>query len=189
MNDVAVWVDDHAIAANDNRDLGPDTLSVVWRVALDEGVLRPIAISELDGATATVRRTSVDSRACEDTAAHHWQGGGVEPIDTDTFEELVAEALESIPDELRAEMENVAIIIDDESPPGRLYGLYEGIPLTKRGTYGGANPDRITLFLATICQSANTLEELSRRVRVTVLHEVGHHFGIGEARLHELGWA
>jgi predicted Zn-dependent protease with MMP-like domain len=113
----------------------------------------------------------------------------VEPIDTDAFEDLVADALESIPDELRAEMDNVAIIIDDESPPGGLFGLYEGIPLTKRGTYAGANPDRITLFLATICQSANTAEELARRVRVTLLHEVGHHFGIGEARLHELGWS
>jgi predicted Zn-dependent protease with MMP-like domain len=111
------------------------------------------------------------------------------PIDVAAFEALVADALEAIPDELRAEMENVAIIIDDESPPGRLYGLYEGIPLTKRGTYGGASPDRITLFLATICQSARTMEDLADRVRVTVLHEVGHHFGIGEARLHELGWA
>ncbi len=113
----------------------------------------------------------------------------MEPIDVDAFEALVADALEEIPDELRTEMENVAIIIDDESPPGRLYGLYEGIPLTKRGTYGGASPDRITLFLATICQSAPTMEELAQRVRVTLLHEVGHHFGIGEARLHELGWA
>ena len=101
----------------------------------------------------------------------------MEPIDTDAFEALVADALEEIPDQLRAEMENVAIIIDDESPPGRLYGLYEGIPLTKRGTYGGASPDRITLFLATICRSARTPDELARRVRVTVLHEVGHHFG------------
>ena len=114
---------------------------------------------------------------------------GVEPIDVDSFEALVAAALESIPDRLRAEMENVAIIIDDQSPPGPLFGLYEGIPLTKRGTYAGANPDRITLFLATICQSANTAEELARRVRVTLLHEVGHHFGMGEERLQELGWA
>ena len=86
-------------------------------------------------------------------------------------------------------MENVAIIIDDESPPGRLYGLYEGIPLTKRGTYAGARPDQITLFLATICRSARTPDELAHRVRVTLLHEVGHHFGLGEARLRELGWA
>jgi predicted Zn-dependent protease with MMP-like domain len=112
----------------------------------------------------------------------------MDPIDTDAFEALVTEALASIPDELRAEMENVAIIIDDESPPGRLYGLYEGVPLTKRVQRGG-NPDRITLFLATICQSAHTPEELADRVRVTLLHEVGHHFGIGEARLRELGWA
>ena len=113
----------------------------------------------------------------------------MEPIDVDAFEQLVAAALEEIPRELRAEMENVAIIVDDESPPGRLYGLYEGVPLTKRGTYAGARPDRITLFLATICRSARTPEELAQRVRVTLLHEVGHHFGLGEARLRELGWA
>jgi len=86
-------------------------------------------------------------------------------------------------------MENVAIIIDDESPPGALYGLYEGIPLTRRGTYAGVSPDRITLFLATICRSATTTEDLARRVRVTLLHEVGHHFGMDEARLREMGWA
>jgi predicted Zn-dependent protease with MMP-like domain len=113
----------------------------------------------------------------------------VDPIDVTEFEALVADALEEIPQELRKEMENVAIIIDDESPPGGLYGLYEGIPLTKRGTYAGVRPDQITLFLATICQSARTLDDLAQRVRVTVLHEVGHHFGLEEARLHELGWA
>ena len=113
----------------------------------------------------------------------------MDPIDVTEFEALVADALEEIPQELRKEMENVAIIIDDESPPGGLYGLYEGIPLTKRGTYAGVRPDQITLFLATICQSARTLDDLAQRVRVTVLHEVGHHFGLEEARLHELGWA
>ena len=113
----------------------------------------------------------------------------MEPVDVDTFETLVAQALATSPDTLRSEMENVAIIIDDESPPGPLYGLYEGVPLTKRGNYVGANPDRITLFLATICRSATTFEDLARRVRITLLHEVGHHFGIEEARLHELGWA
>ena len=113
----------------------------------------------------------------------------MEPIDIDAFEALVADAMATIPDNLRAEMENVAIIIDDESPPGSLYGLYEGVPLTSRGTYAGASPDRITLFLATICRSASTTEDLARRVRVTLLHEVGHHFGIGEERLRELGWS
>lgn len=113
----------------------------------------------------------------------------MKPIEIDAFEDLVADALATIPDELRAEMENVAIIIDDQSPPGPLYGLYEGIPLTSRGEYAGANPDRITLFLATICASADTAEELARRVRITLLHEVGHHFGIGDTRLRELGWS
>ena len=113
----------------------------------------------------------------------------MEPVDVDAFESLVADALAMIPDELRSEMENLAIIIDDQSPPGSLYGLYEGIPLTKRGRYAGVGPDRITLFLATICQSASTIDDLALRVRVTLLHEVGHHFGIGEARLRELGWS
>ena len=113
----------------------------------------------------------------------------VKPINVDAFEVLVGDALGTIPAELRAQMENVAIIIDDESPPGGLYGLYEGIPLTRRGTYAGVSPDRITLFLATICQSAITTEDLAHRVRVTLLHEVGHHFGMGEARLKEIGWA
>jgi predicted Zn-dependent protease with MMP-like domain len=113
----------------------------------------------------------------------------VEPIPADAFEVLVADALASIPANLRAEMENVAIIVDDQSPPGPLFGLYEGIPLTKRGSYAGVNPDRITLFLATICRSASTTEDLARRVRVTLLHEVGHHFGMSETRLRELGWS
>ena len=113
----------------------------------------------------------------------------MDPIDIDAFEALVTEALATIPDELRSDMENVAIIVDYESPPGSLYGLYEGIPLTRRRGQGGSRPDRITLFLATICQSARTTDDLARRVRITLLHEVGHHFGIGEARLRELGWS
>jgi predicted Zn-dependent protease with MMP-like domain len=113
----------------------------------------------------------------------------MEPIDIDAFEALVADALATIPKELRAEMDNVAIIIDEESPPVPLFGLYEGIPLTSRGNYAGVGPDRITLFLATICQSAGTSDDLARRIRVTLLHEVGHHFGMGEASLRELGWS
>jgi predicted Zn-dependent protease with MMP-like domain len=113
----------------------------------------------------------------------------MEPIDPDAFETLVDEALANIPDDLRAQLDNVAIIIDYESPVGSLYGLYQGTPLTKRLGQGGLRPDRITLFLNTICRSVNTPEELADRVRVTVLHEVGHHFGMGEARLRELGWA
>jgi predicted Zn-dependent protease with MMP-like domain len=110
-------------------------------------------------------------------------------MEIDQFEVLVADALSTIPVELRARMDNVAIIIDAESPPGRLYGLYEGTPLTKRRQLGGSRPDRITLFLATICRSATTPDEVAHRVRVTLLHEVGHFFGMDEGRLRELGWA
>ena len=113
----------------------------------------------------------------------------MEPISTDTFEDLVDAALASIPAHLRGRMENVAILIDDTSPPGPLYGLYEGTPLIGRRGAGGSSPDRITLFLATICQAANNSIDLAHRVKVTVLHEIGHHFGLGENELRELGWA
>jgi predicted Zn-dependent protease with MMP-like domain len=113
----------------------------------------------------------------------------VEPMDADAFEVLVLDALATIPDGLRRAMDNVAIIIDDESPPGPLYGLYEGIPLTGRDVYSGASPDRITLYLATICVSADSTDELVHQIRTTLLHEIGHHFGIDDDRLDDLGWA
>ena len=113
----------------------------------------------------------------------------MDPIDVDAFEALVADALATIPEQLRAEMDNVAIIVDAESPPGPNFGLYEGVPLTGRVGYTGASPDRITLYLATICRSARTTEELARQVRTTLVHEVGHHFGISDDRLRELGWS
>ncbi len=105
------------------------------------------------------------------------------------FAELVAEALDGIPAQLGAMMENVAVVVDDDSPPGDLFGLYEGTPLTERGDYGAmALPDRITVFRQTVCSSCHTEEEVVAQVRTTVLHEVGHHFGIGDSRLEELGW-
>lgn len=106
------------------------------------------------------------------------------------FEELVSDALDGIPEGLRANMDNVAVIVDDLSPPGPLLGLYEGIPLTKRGNhYTAAVPDRITIYMATICASCGTPQEVVDLVRKTVIHEVGHHFGIDDRRLKELGWA
>jgi len=113
----------------------------------------------------------------------------VDAVPVEVLEVMVADALASIPAILRSQIENLAIIIDDESPPGPLYGLYEGVPLTRRGDYSATMPDRITIFLATLCAASGSADELALRVRTTVLHEVGHHFGIGEARLAELGWA
>ncbi len=112
-------------------------------------------------------------------------------VSTERFDELVAEALASIPDDLARVMENVSVFVDDRSPPGRLFGLYEGTPLTHRQNYGigVVMPDRITIFMQTICAVCRTEEDVRRQVRVTVLHEVAHHFGIDDARLRELGWA
>ncbi len=106
------------------------------------------------------------------------------------FEVLVTDALDGIPAGLGASMENVAIVVDDLSPPGPLLGLYEGIPLTQRGnSYSASVPDRITIYMATICGSCQTTQEVVERVRKTVIHEIGHHFGIDDQRLEELGWA
>ncbi len=110
-------------------------------------------------------------------------------MSTDAFEQLVADALDGIPDGLGAAMENVAVIVDDASPPGPLFGLYEGVPLTQRGNhYSSSVPDRITIYKATICAASRTPDEVVARVRTTVVHEVAHHFGIGDRRLEELGW-
>jgi predicted Zn-dependent protease with MMP-like domain len=110
-------------------------------------------------------------------------------VSAERFAELVADALDGIPEELGRLMDNVNVFVDDHSPPGRLYGLYEGIPLTRREAYGGmAMPDKITIYRQTICASSRTEDEVVEQVRVTVVHEVAHHFGIGDRRLHELGW-
>jgi predicted Zn-dependent protease with MMP-like domain len=111
----------------------------------------------------------------------------------DRFEELVADALDAIPEALGRYMENVAVFVDDERRPG-LLGLYEGIPLTRREGYGTPYnglpmPDRITVFRRPICRLCRTEAEVVRQVQITVVHEVAHHFGISDARLGELGWA
>jgi predicted Zn-dependent protease with MMP-like domain len=119
-------------------------------------------------------------------------------VSRDAFESLVADALDEIPPALAAEMDNVAVVVEEwptaaqlAGRSGTLLGLYEGVPLTKRDpvSYAGVAPDRITIFQGTISQRAGTPAELAAQVRVTVLHEVGHHFGMSDERLHELGWA
>jgi predicted Zn-dependent protease with MMP-like domain len=107
------------------------------------------------------------------------------------FEELVSEALDTIPPRLTRLMRNVVIVVEDDPPPqaGTLLGLYEGVPLTERGdTYAGFLPDRITIFRRPLLAVCETRDDLVREVRVTVVHEIAHHFGIDDRRLHELGW-
>ncbi len=105
------------------------------------------------------------------------------------FEELVAAALDEIPEELGRLMDNVIVQVKEASPSG-LLGLYQGIPLTEREAYGGmAMPDRITIYRRSICARAESENDVVEEVRVTVVHEVAHHFGIDDHRLDELGWA
>jgi predicted Zn-dependent protease with MMP-like domain len=107
------------------------------------------------------------------------------------FEELVAAALDTIPGELARLVDNVAIFVEDESPSDQpsLLGLYEGTPLTERGQwYAGALPDRITVFRRPILRISRSDADVVRQVRVTVVHEIAHHFGIDDDRLTELGY-
>ncbi len=101
------------------------------------------------------------------------------------FECLVAKALAGLPEEFQSKLENVVVLIKDEPPkdmPGTL-GLYEGVPLTERTSEGISLPDRITLFKRTIERACRTEEQIDGEVRLTVLHEVGHFFGLEEEQL------
>lgn len=118
------------------------------------------------------------------------------------FEDLVVEAIDELPDDILGMLDNVEIVVADAPTADQLdeagnldagemlLGLYEGIPLTDRtGSYGMVLPDKITLFqgaLESVCQDEETLRN---EVRVTVIHELAHHFGISDRRLQELGWA
>jgi predicted Zn-dependent protease with MMP-like domain len=112
-------------------------------------------------------------------------------IERSEFEELVSDALDGLPPELAAVMDNVAVFVEDSSPGGRrLLGLYEGVPLTERtSAYVLTAPDRITIYRLPILAICRSREEVRRQVRVTVVHEVGHHFGIDDDRLDDLGYA
>jgi predicted Zn-dependent protease with MMP-like domain len=106
------------------------------------------------------------------------------------FEELVAEAIDSLPPDLARLMDNVAIFVEDVPPPGQhLLGLYQGVPLTSRGFfYAGALPDRITIYRRPVMRISATRDDAREQVRITVIHEIAHHFGIDDDRLHELGY-
>lgn len=112
-------------------------------------------------------------------------------MSTDRFEELVADALDSIPETLMGMLNNVVIMVEDMPPDGRqdLLGLYEGYALTERTSdYAFVLPDRITIFRRPILRICQTEEQVVQEVRVTVVHEIAHHFGISDERLHALGW-
>lgn len=106
------------------------------------------------------------------------------------FEELVADALDEIPDGLAQLVDNVVVVVEDRHPTEDLLGLYDGVPLTERDDYGGlVMPDRITIFREPICEISSTRDDVVEEVLVTVVHELAHHFGIEDDELHRLGWA
>jgi predicted Zn-dependent protease with MMP-like domain len=106
------------------------------------------------------------------------------------FESLVSDALDEIPDDLWELMENVAVVVGEKSADPDLLGLYDGIPLTERDDYGAmVMPDRITIYRLPICRICSTAAQVTEQIRITVVHEVAHHFGIDDDRLDELGWA
>lgn len=113
------------------------------------------------------------------------------------FDAAVQEAIASIPKNISSEMENVAIFTAENYEPGPgedpdtvLLGLYEGTPLTERDSWweSGSLPDRITIYREPILEICTSREEVLSEITVTVVHEIAHHFGISEERLHELGW-
>lgn len=122
-------------------------------------------------------------------------------IGREDFELAVSDALDQVPQELLAMLDNVAFFVEDEPGPehadphlsaednDELLGIYLGIPLTERdGMWSGALPDRIVLFRGPLSRMCQDLEELREEIAITIVHEAGHHVGIDEERLHELGW-
>lgn len=106
------------------------------------------------------------------------------------FEELVGDALDLIPGEFAAAMDNVVVLVEDRDPEQpSLLGLYHGVALTERTSfYGGVLPDRITIYREAILDICDSEDDVVEEVAITVVHEIAHHFGIDDARLHELGW-
>ncbi len=111
-------------------------------------------------------------------------------VEREAFEALVGDALDSIPEELARLIDNVVVEVVDEPRQRGLLGLYVGVPLTRRdSSYSGmVMPDRIEIYRGPICRRARSEEQVREQVRITVVHEVAHHFGIGDDRLRELGW-
>jgi predicted Zn-dependent protease with MMP-like domain len=107
------------------------------------------------------------------------------------FEELVGDALDEVPNELLSLMNNVVFLVEDAPPDGGddLLGLYEGTALTERGwDYAGMLPDRITIYRNPTLKVCDSEEDVVEEVAITVVHEIAHHFGIDDQRLHDLGW-
>ena len=106
-----------------------------------------------------------------------------------TFEDHVRAALDELPPQIAAALENVAVVVEDENPEDPdLYGLYHGVPLPERGDMSGQLPDTISIYRIPLEESFPDPEELREEIRITVLHELAHYFGLDEERIAELGY-
>lgn len=113
-------------------------------------------------------------------------------VDRERFEGLVSDALDSVPVELLDLVDNCVVLVEEEPPPDdpELLGLYDGTPLTERdSTYTMVAPDRILIYRGPLLRMCSSEDEVVDEVRITVVHEIAHHFGIDDDRLHELGYA
>jgi predicted Zn-dependent protease with MMP-like domain len=106
------------------------------------------------------------------------------------FEDLVAEAIDEVPEPFASALDEVGVVVEERGPAGRgpLYGLYQGFPLTEGPLPSGALPARISVYMHPLLEHCRTAEEVVEQVRITVLHELGHHLGFDEGRLDELGY-
>ncbi len=115
------------------------------------------------------------------------------PVDLtpDEFEALVEAELDALPAQMTDGLDNVAFVIEETAEGGEdLFGRYEGVDLTERGQYGfGELPDRIVVFRMPHLESAASMADLRNEVHTTLVHEIGHFYGVDDERLHELGWA
>lgn len=116
--------------------------------------------------------------------------GAIILLGREDFEEIVDAALEELPDDIAARLDNVVVVVEERDPHGEgLLGFYHGIPLPDRGmNYAGVLPDRISIFMDTHLALGLGSEATREEIRRTVLHEIAHHLGIDDLRLHELGW-
>lgn len=113
-------------------------------------------------------------------------------MDADTFEHLVTDALERLPEEMTRGLDNVVFVVEDRSEDGDLdlFGLYDGLALTERDRYGmGELPDRVIVYRDAHLHACDDLDELRDEIHTTLVHEIAHFYGIDDQRLHELGWA
>jgi predicted Zn-dependent protease with MMP-like domain len=115
----------------------------------------------------------------------------MDDIDSAEFERLVIAQLDQLPDDVLDRLENVAFVTEDRPEDGSLdlLGEYDGVDLTRRGDYGfGELPDRIVLYREPLLSVSADLAQLNEQIHVTLVHEIGHYFGIDDAELHDLGW-